>query len=1457
MKVNTKRTRRGARWSNVSASEVADVMHGISQNPMAWDSASWRPKTGLWGMVVQCFYGKQEPRDRMFLRNWYQKVHSTLKACFLETLGIPTVTIPPPMRESTPAQDRELHCICNGSATGDMVACDRCDRWFHCLCVRQDVGKLRKQPTYMCPSCEGNNYIRFPSICLESIVGPIMDISYIHGPGETNNDFESASNSLDSSIVNHDVSLRSGSISANGIYNTESGGACISNILTGPTVVVESPALSDSDEDMNDFQHPASKMSLVETSKPKVQEKGSVASYSVPSIMPKRQSDLEKSDPASWLHASYLDCDTYVKVTTFTETVDIPKTFSFTLPKSLFKSYVAQKTLKSGALKKVMRKGWLCRIRDQFKQFNRCCVFNFRGQDVLQGRFDKVYDATGYCSQGKCWKNIKVFGYKQQNEDIKFTVICKGTIEHQPFSQLKSKDLDNNHIVDLIKRIERRPALSSYVRGLSVLPLSVTLFTDEQLQILKALYDTKHDIVLHIDATGGIVQNHFKYLADSQILLYAIVIENPKLRSGPIAVAEFLSNSQDTDAISTGISRFYHSVTSYLKMPVTKWLKRVETDYSLATISAVIQNCWPRMTLKMYLNMCWEEVFQIRPPSSINLHVCRSHNTRTLHNRIDKCYNKNEYVKPALVTLLRKFLFANDVHKISYYISKLFRLCCYKKFSGTVQEDLQTVGASAPRQYGTDFPIPFKNYVSTNLQSETTMQGTSFGKFFCDMLECTRKDAVENDKDSCLPDNPFFNQEFTDYMVKYILPFVPLHTHIMFSIRNDTTLKDDQSPVEIWNNIIKEGGRHDKLKLSRYVEQAVDFINGKCKLYMADLIYQLGLQSNVNVNRRKRRIPNFSDLKSLSAEETYIKDEIPSFEFQEQWKKPGCPVARRSFSASRLQTLPFIEWGTFASDTADYMSYLRCKQTKANRFGFFPFVPSIHCQNQPFNDMEWDEFDLAVNPLNFCFAGYTERRHCYQCGAVEHERYNISLNIVATINAGLARLNTQDSCKDFRCRTCSNPLQPTYHPPLEGPSPFFVFHLTGEVWKQDSQVHTTTLIEDLPTRICIVGQEYSLFACSLYQQQRNHFVSVIMFQGNWYTYDGMERSRWKYPAWVCAFACSLVLLMDTVMESVRVLPVVVGSPIDLIKLLESFLGYKSLDWTFKIPKNIMLVTQISDHGDYIDLLYDDISSAAGVENQDKTCKIWIPKAQFRKTDQGRIARGEYRRRKRQQCSKKANAVVGKVDGQRPSSPTNPGLIVGAIKDLQLEFVDLETATGTSWLNGFVIDFFATCLVEKVKPYGISCMPSAAFWCTNGEFQFSDFVVTKFCGGVSLATERIVTVANFGNHWVLLVADRNSTVVSIADTLRGNCLTRDKLQSGVNKFGEILDRAFKRSVYTRSTWSYRFFEGVENQSDTHSCGPASLYFLEKVLRRTPVECCNCSCYAKYRTEIIKTCLRTTE
>ncbi|CAG7818816.1 unnamed protein product [Allacma fusca] len=156
-------------------------------------------------------------------------------------------------------------------------------------------------------------------------------------------------------------------------------------------------------------------------------------------------------------------------------------------------------------------------------------------------------------------------------------------------------------------------------------------------------------------------------------------------------------------------------------------------------------------------------------------------------------------------------------------------------------------------------------------------------------------------------------------------------------------------------------------------------------------------------------------------------------------------------------------------------------------------------------------------------------------------------------------------------------------------------------------------------------------------------------------------------------------------------------------------------------------------------------------------------------------------------------------------------IVGAIKcDLKLELADLETATGTSWLSGFVIDVFATCLVQNGKPFGITYMPSATFWCNNGEFQFSDYVVAKFCGGFSLATESIVTVANFGNHWVILVADQNSTLVRFTDTLRGKCLTRPILQSGVTKFGEVLDRAFKRYLYTRFIWSYRFFDGVENQ-----------------------------------------------
>ncbi|CAG7727576.1 unnamed protein product [Allacma fusca] len=53
-------------------------------------------------------------------------------------------------------------------------------------------------------------------------------------------------------------------------------------------------------------------------------------------------------------------------------------------------------------------------------------------------------------------------------------------------------------------------------------------------------------------------------------------------------------------------------------------------------------------------------------------------------------------------------------------------------------------------------------------------------------------------------------------------------------------------------------------------------------------------------------------------------------------------------------------------------------------------------------------------------------------------------------------------------------------------------------------------LEDIPRRILVLGDEYELASCTLYQQQRHHFVAVIWYQNRWIRYDGLDTTI-KYP----------------------------------------------------------------------------------------------------------------------------------------------------------------------------------------------------------------------------------------------------------------------------------------------------------------------------------------------------------
>ena len=119
---------------------------------------------------------------------------------------------------------------------------------------------------------------------------------------------------------------------------------------------------------------------------------------------------------------------------------------------------------------------------------------------------------------------------------------------------LKDEELDHDQLLDLTKTaiLELRGEQDRFIRGFSVLPFCVTYFTDEQQEIHRIMR-TRH-LVLHLDATGGVIRNLPEDVArEKEMFLYALVVKHPTELESPLAVCEFLTNSHSASSIALAL----------------------------------------------------------------------------------------------------------------------------------------------------------------------------------------------------------------------------------------------------------------------------------------------------------------------------------------------------------------------------------------------------------------------------------------------------------------------------------------------------------------------------------------------------------------------------------------------------------------------------------------------------------------------------------------------------------------------------------------------------------------------------------------------------------------------------------------------------------------------------------------------------------------------------------------
>lgn len=392
-------------------------------------------------------------------------------------------------------------------------------------------------------------------------------------------------------------------------------------------------------------------------------------------------------------------------------------------------------------------------------------------------------------------------------------ILLKGNLNEVPnlnilkkisSERIKSLDLDINLFNYLIKlqNLYREEVYwpghycNGYIQSLGYDPLSIILFTEYQLKLITKLSKTKN-IFLYLDSTGSVIRPP-KWIKKGSIYYYALVI--PGHKKSPVPIAEFISSSHDIPSICYFLSKFIHGLKSVSNLDSNKIIKKIETDFSLALIQAVLLSV-NKINLKRYLDLAYQEIFLEKDSFDelTLIHVCSAHVINNVKKRFfGFVKNKNFRIKATRV--VAKIINSNNILKITNYLVHFF-IVFGSEFKNKFWDKSVAI-LDGNRDTKLKFALIPNIYV---IRKKSLKKGSPFFQYFSEI-----KDLVINSEEASQEINPFFNPKLTDYVLKEILAFYPIISGIMLKKLN--LIRDSNCHVENWFKIVKRNIFKSKLR---------------------------------------------------------------------------------------------------------------------------------------------------------------------------------------------------------------------------------------------------------------------------------------------------------------------------------------------------------------------------------------------------------------------------------------------------------------------------------------------------------------------------------------------------------------------------------------------------------------------------------------------------------------------
>lgn len=365
--------------------------------------------------------------------------------------------------------------------------------------------------------------------------------------------------------------------------------------------------------------------------------------------------------------------------------------------------------------------------------------------------------------------------------------VSKGSARKMRSQALKENDLSPSDFEDLIKRFDDESINDRYMRQVSSRPFRIVMARKKSINVLRALKELYGHLLVHVDATGGIVRK--LYSTQKQILYHSMVVRLPRFNekeNGDIyAAVEMLTDSQTQNDISAMFD--IHKMDSYQIYPL---IDDVTTDYSWANLNALCL-CFNGLSITQYLEMLhniWSNQGDNVPNTLI--HLCIAHLSKTFRDDVRKFYPDLKHIQINLQRMFCVFLFVRENTTYTSFLKMFIKLLMTKdKNSDSFEENISDIDQMCQSQ---DIEECMKSVTNgqddidqdlNNAQLETAedleIQNSIYARssFFKEAM--VLKEGVQDSPDSPeIITNEYYSPEFLDEFLKKYIAFAPLFINI-------------------------------------------------------------------------------------------------------------------------------------------------------------------------------------------------------------------------------------------------------------------------------------------------------------------------------------------------------------------------------------------------------------------------------------------------------------------------------------------------------------------------------------------------------------------------------------------------------------------------------------------------------------------------------------------------------